>query len=299
MEPVRYETYEQGKGYPDIQARIYNRNTGSKVTGKEIELRIKKEKKDPNLLRYAFDANGNPLAYIQASQVSSSVFYLGFPWGVPECPSDVQEKMFSDMMDYLKTKNPTKIQYWIKADWEKPIEFFKSKGFEMKIRGLDFYFDTVTLSRIILEDDTGYSARLATKEDLELLLEIGSVDEGFKSAGLKADFLRDYFTNKVLADGHCILVFKDDKIVCTSAPLPELNVDSPSFVFLRFSATRPGYEEGWPLLVIEIAKECVNTGWRQPLQVNVEDGTKKAEILRRFSPKERESFHLFELVLKE
>ena len=165
MENVRYETYEPGKGYPTIQAQIYNANTGGNISGEEIEQKIIREKKDPNLLRYAFNANGEPLAYIQASQVSSSIFYLGYPWSLPECPPAVQEKLFSDMLHYLKTKNPTEIQYWIKAEWKTQIEFFKSKGFQLKTRGLDLHFDTLTLSKASLEDATSYTSRLATKDD--------------------------------------------------------------------------------------------------------------------------------------
>ena len=299
MENIRFETYSHGKGYAAIQAEIFNTNTGRNVSGEEIELKIIRGKKDPQLIRYAFTSSGEPLAYIQASQVSSSIFYLGYPWSLPECPPAVQEKLFSDMLHYLKTKNPTEIQYWIKAEWKTQIEFFKSKGFQLKTRGLDLHFDTLTLSKTSLEDATSYTSRLATKDDLELLIEVGTVDEGFISAGLKRDFLKDYFTNKVLKDGHCILIFKEDQIVCASAPHPELNVDPPTSLFLRFSATRPGNEEVWPFLVIEVAKECRNAGWNLPLRVNVEDGSKIMQILSQFNPKITESFHLFVLILKD
>jgi hypothetical protein len=299
MENIQYESYKPGKGYGKIQAEIYNANTGENASGKEIEQKIAREKKDPNLLRYAFTSDGVPLAYIQASQVSSSTYYLGYPWSVPECPPAVQEKLFSDMMDYLKTKSPSEIQYWIKADWKTQIDFFLGKGFQLITKGLELHFDIQSLSTAILKNATTYTSRIATEGDLELLLDVSKADIGFKSAGLKKDFLKGYFINKVLPDGHCVLIFKNEKIVCASAPLPELNIDPPTYVFLRFSATRPGYEDAWPLLVIEIAKKCLAAGWDLPLHVNTEEGSHIAESLSQFNPVISESYSLYALKIKK
>ena len=297
MENYRFEYFEPNKGYEDIQADLFNRNTGEVVTGKELKQKYKKGKKDPKLLRYAFNDKGEPLAYIQASQVSSSVFYLGYPWSSPNCPPEVQEKLFTDMLNYLKEKNATEIQYWIKAEWKEVLEFFTKRNFQLHTQGLEYHFDMEKLSKSADEESTEFIARLATEKDLETLLEIGKLDKGLKRAGLSVEFLKDYYKNKVLKDGHCVLVFKDQMIVCASAPLPEITAKTPSYIFLRFTATRPGYEDAWPVLIVAIAKECIATGWTNPLHINVESESKLAKILKRFDPKIKENYSLYVLKL--
>ena len=109
----------------------------------------------------------------------------------------------------------------------------------------------------------------------------------------------DYFKNKVLADGHAILVFKEGKIVCASAPLREYpGQEEQDHMILRFTATRKGYEEAWKTLIIEIAKECVATGskWTQnPLRINVEGGSKQADILSTMNPRIKPSYDYYVL----
>ena len=298
MENFRYEYYSPNKGYEEIQAHIYNTNTKGRVIAKDLEKKIKKEKKDPKLLLYAFSAEGKPLAYIQASQVSSSVYYLGYPWCLPECPSSVQEKLFSDMLEYLKTKDLVEIQYWINAVHKKVITFFESKGFKQQIRGVTYKYDLQELSEQTLEPSE-YTTHLATMEDIDLLVEVGTADKELKQAGLTGKWLRNYFKTKVIPDGHCIMVKKGDKIVCASAPLREPSVTEAKNLILRFTATKPGYEDAWPYLIVAIANECIKEEKTLPLHVNLEDGSKVSKILLKFKPKISESYHLYTLILKK
>jgi NACalpha-BTF3-like transcription factor len=298
MENIRYEYYSPKKGYEEIQAHIYNTNTKGRVIAKDIEHKIMKEKKDPKLLRYAFSEEGKPLAYIQASQVSSSVFYLGYPWCLPDCPSSVQEKLFTDMLEYIKTKNIDEIQYWINAVHKEAIAFFEAKGFKQQIRGVTYKFNLQKLREHNLENPEKYSTHLATKEDVDLLVEIGTADKELQQAGLTGEWLRDYFETKVLTDGHCVIVKDKDKIISASAPLRD-PIRPESNIILRFTATRPGYEDVWPYLIVEIAKECIEAGWDLPLHVNVEDESKVAAALLPLNPKISESYHLYVLNLKK
>ena len=34
--------------------------------------------------------------------------HLGFPWALPECPEEVQERLFEEMLDYIKTREEAK-----------------------------------------------------------------------------------------------------------------------------------------------------------------------------------------------
>jgi hypothetical protein len=112
----------------------------------------------------------------------------------------------------------------------------------------------------------------------------------------------DYFTNKVLADGHAVLVFKDEKIVCASAPLRDTDQEENDHIFLRFAATRKGYETAWRMLITGIAKECVSAGseWTSyPLQVHVEADSERANIIKSLKPKIKPSYDFYVLLLKE
>ncbi|PWI47164.1 hypothetical protein CEE45_13185 [Candidatus Heimdallarchaeota archaeon B3_Heim] len=285
-------------GFERIQADLFNSNTGSNVSAVDIEQKIIKNKKDPRLLRYAFTDENKPLAYIQASQVSSKVFYLGYPWCTADCSPDVQNKLFSDMLVYLKSKNPDEIQYWIKTQWSKVREFFTERGFILKVKGLDYSFDIEKLSNQKLDDKTKYKSRLATTSDIDSLIELGRVDKELQEAGLTEEFFQDYFKNKVLKDGHCIIISQESQDVCASAPLlDQPSSDKPRLV-LRFTATRPGFEDSWPLLLTDIARECKMAGWeRYPLHFNTEEGSEIAKTLVQFKPKITDNYSLFTLEL--
>jgi hypothetical protein len=75
------------------------------------------------------------LAYIQARAGKDELFSLGYPWATPDCPVEVQEKLFDEMLSYIKLKNPKMIRYWLHDDWKNQMEFFNKKGF--KISGRD------------------------------------------------------------------------------------------------------------------------------------------------------------------
>ena len=297
MENIRYEYYSPNKGLEEIQAHIFNINTQGRVTAKDIEHKIAKMRKDPKLLRYAFSEEGKPLAYIQASQVSSSVYYLGYPWCLPECPSSVQEKLFTDMLEYLKAKDLDEIQYWLNAIHTEAIAFFESKGFIQQIKGVTYKFNLQKIKDHPLEPSE-YTTHLATQEDVEILVEIGTIDKELQQAGLTGEWLKNYFETKVLTDGHCIMVKEEGKIICASAPLRDPHGTESNNIILRFTATRPGYEDAWPNLIIEIANECIKAGWDLPLHVNLEDESKVAKLLLPLQPKISESYHLYVLNLK-
>ena len=189
------------------------------------------------------------------------------------------------------------IQYWISASHTEGIEFFESKGFIQQIRGVTYIFNLQKIKEHPLEPSK-YTTHLATQEDVEILVEIGTIDKELQQAGLTGEWLKNYFETKVLTDGHCIMVKEKGKIVCASAPLRDPHRSELNHIILRFTATRPGYEDAWPYLIVEIAKECIKAGWDQPLHVNLEDASKVANILLPLEPKISESFHLYVLNLK-
>lgn len=294
---IIYRFYEPNQGLEEVQAHLYNQATGEKATADQIQTRYEEEKTNPKFVRYAFSEDGEALAYIQARKGKNS-FAIGYPWAIPSCPLVVQEKLFNEMLDYIKQKNPDEIFYWLKADWKNQIAFFKKKGFVCQIKGYGYDFDVSAISTLEIPDQS-FKSRIASDDDLILLLEIAKVDNELKKVYTE-EWLKNYFKDKVLADGHCVLVFEGDLLVCASAPLKEWpdKTESDNHMILRFTATRPGYTNAWKTLLINVAKECVATGWTEnPLRVFADSKTKIANILEELNPVKVPTYDKY--VLKE
>lgn len=281
---IIYRQYEPDKGLEEIQAKIFNQATGEKATAENIKNRYEKEKTNPRFVRYAYTKDGTPLAYCQARRDDKKSIAIGYPWAVPECPTEVQEKIFDELFGYIKESKPKEISYWLKVTWQKQIDFFKRKGFVKTIQGLQFDFDVNVISQIKIPNEPFYS-RLATNDDLNLLVEIAKVDRELKRV-FTEEGLRNYFQDKVLKDGHCVLVFKGDLLVCASAPLREWpDKENDDYMIMRFLATRPGYEHALKKLVFEVATECVAIGWTDmPLRIYGDSNTEIATILNELNP---------------
>ena len=297
---VTFKYYEPNKGYEEYQAKVFSDSTGIKVTPKEIEERIKHEKRDPKLIRYAFTEEEEFLGYCQASWDGKDAISIGYPWVTPNCPPEVQHQLFDELLEYIKDKRPKEIHYWLKHTWTKQIDFFKSKGFELKTQGLTLDFNIEMISSIEIPDE-GYSHRIATAEDLDLLVEIGRQDTILKNIpSLTKDAMTSYFQNKVLKDGHAVLIFNSEgEIVCATAPLqdyPDREVDD--HIILRFTATRPGYESAWPLMLKATAQECINAGWAvKPIRIFSDGDSKMIQRLKNLKPDIKPNYDLY--VLKE
>lgn len=56
---------------------------------------------------------------------------ISYPWALSDCPDDVQEKIFDELLAYLKTqRNPLKIVFGVRleaANMEKQLEFSQKK----------------------------------------------------------------------------------------------------------------------------------------------------------------------------
>ena len=293
---IEYRSYQLG--YEKQQAKIYSEASGILATAEEILQRYKTDKTDPQYIRFAFTKEGKALAYCQARFEKKGSIAIGYPWALPNCPSEVQEKLFDDLMTFIdKKNNPTNYHYWIRYDWEHVKKFFIERGFIRETEGVIYDLDVIDISKFPNENSP-FTSRIATNNDLDLLVEIARSDKVLQTFMTKKAMI-DYFKNKVLVDGHVILVFKEKLIVCASAPLKEYpGQEERDHMILRFTATRKGYEKAWLTLITEIAKECVSSGpeWTQyPLRVNVETGSEIAELLKRFNPSKKPSYGYYVL----
>ena len=156
------------------------------------------------------------------------------------------------------------------------FEFMKKKEFEIEEYifryHLDYDVKEITNWKLD-EQEQQLTSRQASDNDLNLLMEIANADTELRNEWNTEDDMKSYFTDRVLKDGHAILLFDDEKIIAASAALRfnpnglHLLGDEERIV-MRITAIRPEYPHAWKRLVYEIGKECEKVGWTDiPLRI--------------------------------
>ncbi|MFW9993562.1 MAG: hypothetical protein ACFFD4_16070 [Candidatus Odinarchaeota archaeon] len=280
---VVYRHYEPDQGLEEHQAKIYTEVSGLPATADQIRARFSSVNKDPKTVRYALTEDGQPLAYVQSTKSTSHPgrTYISYPWALPNCPAEVQEKIFDELLSYVQEQEDhleTAVSIVVRSKIaDEQIEFLQKKGFIEKER-IFWYVSDMDVSEItkqeITADISSFNSRLATNDDLDLLIEICQADPQIRDAFPTREAWMTYFRDRVLKDGHTVLVFKGDQAVAAGAPLriqpghPVYNWDEERTI-MRFTATRPGYSQAMKRLLLEIAKECSAAGWSAiPLRIH-------------------------------
>ena len=296
---VIYKTYKPNKGFEQIQADIYNQAVkkykGQTVTAEQIAQRIKTfdPPQDTDGLFFAFTQDNKPLSYIQYRFYEKTKLYIGHAWAVDDCPVDVQQAMYNKIIDYVKQKYPDNKEIYLGYIFDHftdVVSMIKSQGFE-HYNSITFY--SVKLEELArLEPDSKFSSREAKPEELKLLLDL-ALDSNLKSMGEKQ--LTSYFTDKVLKDGNCIILFEGDKAVASTALLNGYYDGKESLA--RFVALRKGYKESYKSLLIHLAKYALGKGLNLPIQTSIDDMEKQySEFIPNIGTvKQRESAYVKKL----
>ncbi|MHA1907014.1 MAG: hypothetical protein ACW98Y_06955 [Candidatus Thorarchaeota archaeon] len=270
---IDYRKWEPNMGLEEIQAKIYTEVSGLPARADQIGPR--NDQRGADATRYALTDDGAPLAYVTSymDPSDSSRAGIGYPWAMPDCPKEAQDKIFNDLFSHLKEKDEINeirtgivVNSKVKSEM---IEYFKAKGFVEYERAFQYNVDLdvkETAALKLTEDVAGFTSKVATESDIDTLVEVSLADQYLKNAFPSEEAFRDYFKDRVLKDGHAIIIFEDDKAIAASAPLrfqPDgafLTGDEERII-MRFTAVRTGYEHAWHKLVVELAKECKSAGW--------------------------------------
>ncbi|MFX1607230.1 MAG: hypothetical protein ACFFDD_15195 [Promethearchaeota archaeon] len=304
---IVYKKWNPDEKLEEAQAKIYTGVSGLPARPEEIKPRNIQRGEDST--RYVLTKEGEPLAYVTSwiSDENPAEGGIGYPWSFPECPPEAKEKIFNELFTHLKEdKNLKDIRTGIVLSSKiakDQIKFFEEKGFKEVERAYRYSKD-LDIEKMASKKVEGKAAKLtsrpATREDIDLLIDVALSDPQLNRAFPNEDGFRAYFENRVLKDGHAVLVLDGDKVVAASAPL-KMN---PNGVFLlgdeertlmRFIAIRPGYSYAWKRLVVEIAKEVKKAGWtKTPLRLSFGFSTEGAIAsgIAGMSP-EMEEFELF------
>ncbi|MHA1964504.1 MAG: hypothetical protein ACXACG_01455 [Candidatus Thorarchaeota archaeon] len=276
---VKYTVWEPDNGLEDVQAKIFSHASG--IPERAEVIRERNLQRAPEMTRYALTKEGEPLAYVTARDSSSEEgrTYIGYPWTMPDCPPEAQKKIFKDMMTYLDEREETKeigttvIQRSKLRDTQ--IEFFEKQGFLEDARVFRYILalDVVETSKLkVSKRAAALKSKVAKEADMDYLVDIFLAEEGLRNQISDEEGIKSYFRDRVLKDGHAVLLFDGDKVVAGTAPLRfQPNqvrvVGDEERIIMRFTAVRPGYNYAWSRLLIELAKECKNAGWTDiPIQ---------------------------------
>lgn len=300
---IIYRYWEPNQGLEEIQAKIYKDNNPDErpesVTAQLILARYEREKIDPRTVRYALTEDGRPLAYIQARDyVQIEETHLGYPWALKGCPKEVQNKLFDEMLEYITQREEAE-EYAIRMiapmNREEIVEFFKNKGLIVKSIGFRFKFDVNRISEMEYTDSE-YSYRLATTEDIDLLVELIKADGRYIAEFETDEEIVRYFKDLVFKVGHVILVFKDDQLVMASAPLIFKSlVDGEENLILRFFEFLPGHEKSFKPLIIGISKECMKANYGMDKSLITRENlysdrdSRLLEVIEEFKPEKKVS----------
>lgn len=271
---VVYKKWKSGEGLEEVQARIYTEVSGIPANAEAIGPR--NDERGTEASRYAFTKEGEPLAYITSLVSDENIgrIHIGYPWSLPGCPVEVKEKLLNDMINYWKGKEETKIirtsvvlESKTKDD---QIEFFLKRGFaeDESAYTLTKDFDIEKTSKLELSGpEKDLKCHLATDDDIDTLIEVTKSDPVMSTAFPNDDAYVPYFKDRVLKDGHAVILLDGDTAVAASAPLlfkPDgrILLGEEERVIMRFTSIRPGFNHAWKKLLVQIAKEAKKAGWK-------------------------------------
>ncbi|MFX0185454.1 MAG: hypothetical protein ACFE95_20415 [Candidatus Hodarchaeota archaeon] len=289
---VKYQYWKPKQGLEEKQAKVYNKNNPDNpqpVTAQQIIERYKLEAIDPKTVQYAFSEDGELLAYIQARDYQNvEETHIGYPWAGEKCPKEVQDRLFNEMLQYIKQRKETMtIRAEATVEREDIIDFFNEKGMVEKSRGYRYDLKLEDISKDEYTEKE-YNTRLATPEDISLLVDLIKAFGNYEGQFSSDEDIVNYFKDRVFKDGHVVLVFKEDTLVMASAPLifQLPNVEGKRLI-LRFHAYLSGNEAAYKPLLIAIAKECVSTGYGTDKSLSTFIGSRDSifeEILESYNP---------------
>jgi hypothetical protein len=271
---VEYKKWASGQGLEDVQAKIYTEVSGIPANAEQIGPR--NDERGVEASRYAFTKEGEPLAYITSLVSDEAIgrIHIGYPWSLPGCPVEVKEKLLNDMIIYWKGKEDTRIirtsVVLESKTKDAQIEFFEKRGFVKDESAYSYTkdFDIEKISKLELSGPAGtLKCRIAPDDDIDTLIEVTKVDPYMRTAFPNDDAYIPYFKDKVLKDGHAVILYDGDIAVAASAPLlfkPDGRIlrGDEERVIMRFTSIRPGYTNAWKRLLVEIAKQAKKAGWK-------------------------------------
>ncbi|MFW9780140.1 MAG: hypothetical protein ACFFE8_14930 [Candidatus Heimdallarchaeota archaeon] len=302
---VEYRHYEPDKGYEELQAKIYNEANPMNyppATAEQILDRYKEENFDRKMVRYAF-VEGDMIAYIQARRHPSvNEIHLSFPWALKGCSPEIQDRLFSDLLNYCQENFPNaRIRVNLPGKPEKNVHFLQQKGFIEKNRWYQYFVELEDISKLKY-DEARYTSRIASEMDVDSIIDLIKTDGRYQSNFKTDSEIENYLIEKVLAVGHLVIIMDQGKLTAAGAPLLyKLPLREKEVVILRFTAFRESKtRETFRHLLIEVARECLRTGYGLKHQMSLYSDQMETpplvrSVIEELHPKGEVAFYYFYL----
>ena len=289
---VTYTTYMPDRGFEAKQSTIYSNSVekydGQPVTEDSIKKRMQRElkskiKPDFEGLRFAIGENDVPLAYINYLQYSGTEeVYIGYPWYDPnqsEATPEVRDILFTDLLQYIEAKFSDRpiVMGYINANYTEMHEFAKTKGFVEKNRFTRYQFDLETAKAI---DAPHYATKIVILDNLDIMVELAKTDLKFMENFNDESSLITYFKDKVLPEGHTIVVLDERGQYIASGAALTGNIKGATLI--RATILRPGFEDAFRTMVVALANYCQDNNMdKDPLAIFVSNRTTR-EVVKYF-----------------
>ena len=297
MTEFQYKNWEVDKGLEDLQAEVFNEANQYKfapASGDQIRQEYEQEKIDPNTIRYAFKGE-KMIAYVKGRvREKAQEVHLSFPWAIEGTPVEVQDKLFGGLLEFLKEKYPSyTLRVNVMANPKENLEFLDKYGFVEKNVWKMLYISQKSLAESPYEGT--YTTRVGREMDIDDLIKLIHEDGRYSAQFPKDEDIMSYFKEKVLETGHLILISEGDELIAASAPLVFAPTpEDEERIIQRFSAYKYVKEQKGSIpLLIEMAKECITTGYGRdkPFLVytdNMDSPSDQREFLNQLTPEKSE-----------
>ena len=260
MSKIVYKKYQEG--FEKYQAQIYNsvakKYNGQIVTEERIKKRLQDHKptQDKEGITFAFE-NDKPISYIQYREYTQGKVRIGFPWAIDGTPLEVQDKLFYDLLNYLKKKYPEKNEFFLgnlnhvyTGLHDKIINHY---GFTVDSW---FAFYTISLDKLMntaLPNE--YSFKEVYKGSMDVISEICLKDDSLKEIGQES--IRDFFNTRVFTDDQTsdptvTILYKKDQPIAVIAVTKTTQSDK-DYSTVRIVGITKGEEKSYEYLLNSLA----------------------------------------------
>ncbi|MHA2366797.1 MAG: hypothetical protein ACXAC7_22795, partial [Candidatus Hodarchaeales archaeon] len=236
------------------------------ATVEQIKNRYSEDTFDPKGVCYVIDDEGHPQAYIQTRSLPSQKrTFIGYPWAVNNCPKEIQETLFSEMLSYIQQRDPEHkiVMGYIQAHWTEVHDFARDHKMKINSETKQFGLNPTQIGKLNID---GFKIVNATENDIEILMTLAETEVGFLEFFIDNEAAIKFF-KQMVSERETLLIFKNDELVCAGALVATPNTRNFN---INFTLTNPKYLNAWKILTIKLAQKAVENGWGEKQMIVID-----------------------------
>ncbi|MFX0015938.1 MAG: GNAT family N-acetyltransferase [Promethearchaeota archaeon] len=216
MVPIEIKGFEPNRleELAKIQTEIYNAATSSLPNSpakvEDTIARFKREAFDQSRMFYAYKGD-QIVGYsgLTGKDTEQNLRGIGYPWLTEGTDTSVRDLLYETMVKKCRDEGTKLLRVFYSLNYPDQLEFFKSKGFELKH---EFLVHEKDLTKNDYELPAGYIFRPLKREDLPILEEVSRKDPKMKSPFVASDY-EQYMDSSTYDPDNVIVTEKDGTVV--------------------------------------------------------------------------------------